>query len=122
MATADQVLALLTGAKVFDGATWRVHDAGGVELADPGGVLWRGVHGALLWGAVWQPAAAFPATPVALGGGGGGGIWSQPVQRYSAHGTHDRQIEVPISAHAAEDEDEIVMAILLRIAHLEYYA
>lgn len=51
MATTAQVLALLTGAKVFDGALWRVYDAGGTELADPGGVLWRGVHGALLWGA-----------------------------------------------------------------------
>jgi hypothetical protein len=44
-----QVLALLTGTKIFDGRTWRVYDQDGNELADPGGVLWRGVHGALLW-------------------------------------------------------------------------
>lgn len=56
MATTAQVLALLTGAKVFDGGVWRVYDAGGAELADPGGVLWRGVHGALLWGAAFVAA------------------------------------------------------------------
>lgn len=49
MATEAQVLEILVGKKVFDGRTWRVYDAGGVELADPGGVLWRGNHGALLW-------------------------------------------------------------------------
>lgn len=49
MATEAQILAVLTGAKVFDGNTWRVFDAGGTEIADSGGVLWRGVNGALLW-------------------------------------------------------------------------
>jgi hypothetical protein len=47
MATTAEILALLTGRKVFDGHKWRVYDAGGTEIADPGGVLWRGVHGAL---------------------------------------------------------------------------
>lgn len=61
MATTAQVLALLTGAKVFDGGVWRVYDAGGTELADPGGVLWRGVHGALLWGAAQGAAAVLPS-------------------------------------------------------------
>lgn len=65
MATEAEVLALLTGKKVFDGRQWRVYDSGGVELADPGGVLWRGVHGALLWNAVLQA--------VASGGAGGWG-------------------------------------------------
>lgn len=51
MSTESQILALLTGRKVFDGRQWRVYDSGGTELADPGGVLWRGVHGALLWNA-----------------------------------------------------------------------
>jgi hypothetical protein len=51
MSTEAQILALLTGRKVFDGRQWRVYDSGGTELADPGGVLWRGVHGALLWNA-----------------------------------------------------------------------
>lgn len=49
MTTEAQILALLTGQKVFDGRTWRVYGTGGGELADSGGVLWRGVHGALLW-------------------------------------------------------------------------
>lgn len=49
MATEEQILAVLTGRKVFDGNTWRVYDPGGTELAHPGGVLWRGAHGALLW-------------------------------------------------------------------------
>ncbi len=60
MATLDQVLAILTGAKVFTGRQWRVYDANGAELADPGGVLWRGVHGALLWNANWRAAIAQP--------------------------------------------------------------
>ena len=49
MATEDTILAVLTGRKQFDGRQWRVYDSGGTELADPGGVLWKGVHGALLW-------------------------------------------------------------------------
>lgn len=32
-----------------DGRQWRVYDAGGTEITDSGGVLWKGVHGALLW-------------------------------------------------------------------------
>ena len=49
MATEDTILAVLSGRKQFDGRQWRVYDSGGTELADPGGVLWKGVHGALLW-------------------------------------------------------------------------
>jgi len=56
--TEAQILAVLTGRKVFDGRQWRVFDAGGVELADPGGVFWRGVHGALLWNANRTVASA----------------------------------------------------------------
>ena len=50
MATEAEILAVLTGQKVFDGRQWRVYDAGGAEITT-GGVLWRGVHGALLWNA-----------------------------------------------------------------------
>ena len=50
MATEEDILAVLTGKKVFDGNTWRVYDATDTELASSDGVLWRGVHGALLWG------------------------------------------------------------------------
>jgi len=49
MATEDTILAVLSGRKQFDGRQWRVYDSGGTELADSGGVLWQGVHGALLW-------------------------------------------------------------------------
>lgn len=54
----DSILALLTGKKVYDPATklWRVYDAGGTELADPGGVLLRGLHGWLLQANVQQAA------------------------------------------------------------------
>jgi hypothetical protein len=49
MVTEDTILAVLSGRKQFDGRQWRVYDSGGTELADSGGVLWKGVHGALLW-------------------------------------------------------------------------
>jgi hypothetical protein len=75
----DSILALLRGRKVLDEATntWRVYDAGGVELADPGGVLWRGVHGALLQAAMCCcKAAEFePAT------GGQTRAWRKPVRK-----------------------------------------
>ena len=49
MATEADILAVLTGRKQFDGRQWRVYDSGGTEIADAGGVLWKGVHVALLW-------------------------------------------------------------------------
>ena len=49
MTIEDTILAVLSGRKQFDGRQWRVYDSGGTELADSGGVLWKGVHGALLW-------------------------------------------------------------------------
>ncbi len=50
MTALDDILALLRGRKILDETTgtWRVYDSNGVELADPGGVLWRGIHGLLL--------------------------------------------------------------------------
>lgn len=55
----DQILAILMGYKVYDSATrlWRVYDHNGVELADPSGVLLRGLHGWLLWQANQLPIA-----------------------------------------------------------------
>lgn len=46
----DQILAILMGRKVYDSTTrlWRVYDSNGVELADPSGILLRGLHGWLL--------------------------------------------------------------------------
>lgn len=48
--TLEQIFEVLVGAKVFDQSSrqWRVYDSSGVELTS-GPVLWRGVHGALLW-------------------------------------------------------------------------
>ena len=56
--TLDQILAILTGRKVYDSTTdlWRVYDAGGVELADSSGILLRGLHGWLLQANVQQAA------------------------------------------------------------------
>lgn len=50
MAALDDILNILQGIKVYDSASglWRVYDQNGVELADPGGVLLRGLHGFLL--------------------------------------------------------------------------
>lgn len=54
MTTPQQILEILTARKVFDGQKWRAVDADGNDLVDSGGVLWRGVHGALLWvSATW---------------------------------------------------------------------
>lgn len=47
--TAAAVLEILVGEKRFDGGKWVSYDAGGTPLVDTGGVLWRGLHGALLW-------------------------------------------------------------------------
>jgi hypothetical protein len=49
MTTETEILAVLTGRKQFVDRVWRVYDPGGTEIADSGGVLWKGVHGALLW-------------------------------------------------------------------------
>jgi hypothetical protein len=65
MTTEAQILAILKGRKEFVGRTWKVYDSGNVELVDTGGVLWRGVHGALLWnvndaaGAGRRPSGVF---------------------------------------------------------------
>ena len=46
----DQILALLTGRKVYDPATklWRVYSPDSTELADESGVLMRGLHSWML--------------------------------------------------------------------------
>lgn len=69
MTIAEQILALLTGKKVFDGAVWHVFDQHGIELTDVNGVLWRGVHGALLWNvnALAQETANTGATAIPWG-------------------------------------------------------
>jgi len=77
MATEAQILAILTGRKVFDGRQWRVYDAGGVELADSGGVLWRGVHGALLWSAALALLPVPVDGPIDTGDGWGVAGWKR---------------------------------------------
>lgn len=51
MPTLAEILALLTGPKVWDGTTWHTLDAHGAYLPDPANVLHAGVHGALLYAA-----------------------------------------------------------------------
>lgn len=50
MAVLDQILVILTGRKVYDSTTklWRIYDQYGTEIADPSGILLRGLHGWLL--------------------------------------------------------------------------
>jgi hypothetical protein len=49
MSVEVQILELLIGQKVLgDDGKWRVYDEVGVELADPGGILWRANPGSLL--------------------------------------------------------------------------
>ena len=95
MATPEQILAVLTGKKVFAGGSWRVYAADGSELADSGGVLWRGVHGALLWAAL-----ALTGTPVDQ-------IPIEPPRYYSAaldmvQALRRQQLE----------EDEVILAVI----------
>lgn len=48
--TLDQILAILTGRKVYNEATntWHVYDDHGVEIVNASGVLLQGLHGFLL--------------------------------------------------------------------------
>lgn len=89
----DQILALLTGRKIYDSATklWRVYDAGGIELADPGGTLLRGLHGWLLQ----ANAQSTDVVEYAARIGGGGSDY--------------------FAAHRATilDEDDLVLAVIM---------
>lgn len=66
MSQLDQILDVLTGEKRFDGAKWVSYDAAGAPLTDAGGVLWRGLHGWLLYN-----EAIGQAEDVSVYGGGG---------------------------------------------------
>jgi hypothetical protein len=48
MATPEELLAILTATKLFDGTVWRAYDVNGVELAGSDLILAKGTHGALL--------------------------------------------------------------------------
>ena len=78
MSTLDQILAILMGRKVYDSATglWRVYDSNGVELADPSGILLRGLHGWLLLAAT-QHQAEEEQVPT----GGGNYRWLNPRRK-----------------------------------------
>lgn len=57
-----------------------------------------------------------PETPEPVSnhiGGGSSHFTFAPPQR--------RQITIPVAQHAEEDEEEIVMAVLMRVAELEYF-
>lgn len=80
MAAIDHVLAILRGRKEFDAGAgvWHVYDGVGGELADPGGVLLRGLHGWLLRQATI--ASAVPSVVVAPSGHVIG-TWRLPVRQ-----------------------------------------
>lgn len=113
-------------AAVLLGATGSPVELGDTAAAS-GSVGSSAVNGALAATEDGDVAAGFaevtggtPEADKVLGAMGlGGGGYRPP--RYSTPGTQDR-IEVPISAHAEEDEEEIVLAVLMRIAHMEYFA
>lgn len=100
MATAEQILEVLVGKKVFTGRQWVSYDETDTPLVDAGGVLWKGVHGALLWGALFLPAAV----PLPDAGGGGGGRHHQVESAQSS-----RHMLLLQQAH---EEDEILLALL----------
>lgn len=68
--------------------------------------------------AFWFNPAVQPL-PEAVSGGGVG-TWHYPTQRFVAPATHFERVVIPVAEHNTEDEEEIVMAILMRIAHMEY--
>lgn len=92
MTTEADILAVLTGRKVFDGAKWRVYAPDGSELADPGGVLWKSVHGALLWAQVAVDRVVDTATEAA---------------RYYTVGGMTPQMR-----RRLQEEDEVLLAVL----------
>lgn len=54
---------------------------------------------------------------VASGGGGSGGF-AGPVAKPKKRAA---PLEIPIAEHNEDDEEEIVLALLMRIAQLEYF-
>lgn len=57
MSVYDQIYEILVGQKLFLNGKWGVYDEHGVELSDPGGVMWRSSPGALL---MWPKAEGLP--------------------------------------------------------------
>lgn len=96
MGDQEQILALLLARKVFDGRSWRAYDAAGVEIQDPGGVLSKGVHGALLL----QAALAFQDS---AGGDG-------PAARNRFYVKHKGQLLLFDSLQEAHDYKDAVQA------------
>lgn len=109
MAALDQILAILKGRKVYDSTTrlWRVYDQNGIELADPSGILFRGLHGWLLQQAVLV-ASVTPVIPVQGGNGGGGSKgWDRTAWRKKKQ--LEDSIEATLKA-ALSPEDRLELA------------
>lgn len=75
MSQLDQILAVLTGEKRFDGAKWVAYDAANAPLTDAGGALWRGLHGWLL------SVSALNVQPDAVPDGGWASLPWRPYKR-----------------------------------------
>lgn len=101
MAALDQILAILTGRKVYDSTTrlWRVYDENGVELADPSGILLRGLHGWLLLAANQQQAEEAQVT------GGGNYRWLNP-RRKTRKEIEEERIKLGII-----EQEKVVVAV-----------
>lgn len=117
MAVLDQILAILTGQKVYDSTTglWRVYDQSGTELADPGGILLRGLHGWLLRQAVLV-ASVTPVAPAQSGGGGGGKGWDRAAWRKKKQ--FEDSIETTLKA-ALSPEDRLELALELGLGETD---
>lgn len=101
MAALDQILAILMGRKVYDSTTrlWRVYDENGVELADPSGILLRGLHGWLLLAANQQRAEEAQVT------GGGNYRWLNP-RRKTRKEIEEERIKLGII-----EQEKVVVAV-----------
>ena len=118
MASLDQILAILTGRKVYDSTTrlWRVYDQNGIELADPSGILFRGLHGWLLQQAVLV-ASVTPVIPVQGGNGGGGSKgWDRTAWRKKKQ--LEDSIEATLKA-ALSPEDRLELASELSLGETD---
>lgn len=100
---------LLVGQKVYEDGKWRVFDAAGAELADPGGVLWRANPGALL---MWpNPTRLRPPIYDVPGVGADEVIHSRIARQESQWDTF---VPGDVLAQRRLAEDEILLTLIAR--------
>jgi hypothetical protein len=78
VAIEDDILRLLLGQKIRGAdAEWHIYDEDGNHLADPGGVIWRGVIGVLLMWANIEEEELTDEEMLSVGGAVGKMVWSR---------------------------------------------